>query len=69
MKITDFLKKYSLIDKDFIDDFYSFYDEGKNEYDYAINLNNIAKWLELIKANLKVLLLSNFIEDQDYVIL
>jgi phage anti-repressor protein len=69
MKITDFLKTYSLIDKDFIDDFYSFYDEGKNEYDYAINLDNIAKWLELRKDNLKVLLVSNFIEEQDYVIL
>ena len=69
MKITDFLKKYSLIDKDFIDDFYSFYDEGKNEYDYTINLNNISKWLELRKDNLKVLLVSNFIEDQDYIIL
>ena len=34
MKITTFLKKYSLIDNQFIDDFYSFYDEGKNEYIY-----------------------------------
>jgi len=30
MKITDFLKKYSLINEKFIDDFYSFYNEGKN---------------------------------------
>lgn len=29
MKITTFLKKYSLIDNQFIDNFYSFYDEGK----------------------------------------
>jgi hypothetical protein len=28
-KITTFLKKYSLIDNQFIDNFYSFYDEGK----------------------------------------
>ena len=46
-----------------------FYDEGKNEYDYAINLDNIAKWLELRKGHLKDLLVSNFIEDQDYIIL
>jgi len=32
MKITDFLKKFTLINSKFIDDFYSFYDEGKNEY-------------------------------------
>ena len=36
MKITDFLKKYSLINNKFIDDFYSFYDDNKNEYDYTI---------------------------------
>ena len=36
MKITDFLKKYSLIDSKFIIDFYSFYDEGKNEFDFTI---------------------------------
>ena len=36
MKITDFLKKISLIDSQFIDDFYSFYDEGKTEYDQLI---------------------------------
>ena len=27
MKITDFLKKFTLINSKFIDDFYSFYDE------------------------------------------
>jgi hypothetical protein len=37
MKITDFLKKFTLINSKFIDDFYSFYDEGKNEYDKTIN--------------------------------
>ena len=41
MKITDFLKKYSLINEKFIDDFYSFYNDGKNEYDFTINLDNI----------------------------
>jgi len=42
MKITDFLKRHSLIDSKFIDDFYSFYDEGQNEYDFTINLEDIA---------------------------
>ena len=67
MKITTFLKKYSLIDNQFIDDFYSFYDEGKNEYDFTINLDSIAYWLDLRKDNLKRLLESNFIKDQDYI--
>ena len=68
MKITDFLKRYSLIDNKFIDDFYSFYDNNQNEYDYTIDLNNLAFWLEIRKDNLKVLLKSNFQEDDDYII-
>jgi len=67
MKITDFLKKYSLINEKFIDDFYSFYNEGQNEYDFTINLDNIAFWLEIRKDNLKRLLESNFIINQDYI--
>jgi phage anti-repressor protein len=67
MKITDFLKKYSLINSKFIDDFYSFYNDGKNEYDFTINLNNVAYWLNLRKDNLKRLLKSNFIQNQDYI--
>jgi phage anti-repressor protein len=69
MKITDFLKRHSLIDNKFIDDFYSFYDEGKNEYDFTINLDTLAKWLKVQKGHLKTLLESNFIEDEDYIIL
>lgn len=36
MKITEFLKKFSFIDSSFINDFYSFYDEGKSEYNYTM---------------------------------
>lgn len=67
MKITEFLKKYSLINSKFIDDFYSFYNEGKNEYDFTINLNNVTFWLDLRKDNLKRLLESNFVKNQDYI--
>lgn len=67
MKITTFLKKYSLIDNQFIDDFYSFYDEGKNEYDFTINLELIANWLTVRKDVLKKLLVSNFIKNTDYI--
>ena len=62
------LKKYSLIDSKFIDDFYSFYDKNQNEYDYTINLNKLAFWLDIRKDNLKVLLESNFNEDEDYIL-
>ena len=68
MKITDFLKRHSLIDNQFIDDFYSFYDDGQNEYDYTINLEKLAFWLEVQKGHLKTLLDSNFIENEDYIL-
>lgn len=60
MKITTFLKKYSLIDNQFIDDFYSFYDDGNNEYDFTIDLLLVSKWLMVRKDHLKKLLISNF---------
>ena len=37
MKITTFLKKYSTIDNKFIDDFYTFYDEGKVNLTLLLN--------------------------------
>jgi hypothetical protein len=55
-------------DYNFIDDFYSFYDKNQNEYDYTIELNKLAYWLENRKDNLKVLLQSKFIENKDYII-
>jgi len=67
MKITEFLKKFSLIDNKFIDDFYSFYDDGKNEYDFTISLDLIADWLNVRKDHLKTLLISNFTENTDYI--
>jgi len=67
MKITNFLKKYSLIDNKFIDDFYTFYDDGKNEYDFTINLELVANWLNVRKEDLKRLLVSNFIKNIDYI--
>ncbi len=67
MKTTDFLKKYSTIDNNFIDDFYSFYDDNKNEYDFIIDLDKMAKCLEVKKEHLKRLLEANFIENQDYI--
>jgi phage anti-repressor protein len=66
MKITDFLIKFSLIDSKFINDFYSFYDEGKNEYDKTIDLEKIAKWLNVRKDHIKRLLIDNFDDNIDY---
>ena len=68
INITDFLKYHSEIDSNFIDDFYSFYDDSHNEYDYTINLEKLMFWLNVRKDNLKTLLESNFVEDKDYII-
>jgi hypothetical protein len=68
MKITDFLKRHSLISSDFIDDFYSFYDEGQNEYDYVIDLEKLSNWMSIQKSHLKRLLEDNFEENEDYII-
>ena len=51
----------------FIDDFYSFYNEGKSEYDYTIDIEHIAFWLDVKKEHLKRLLESNFVKNQDYI--
>jgi phage anti-repressor protein len=67
MKVTDFLKKYTSISHDFIDDFYSFYDDGKNEYEFVINLSQISLWLGVEKKNLKRMLQKNFLENDDYI--
>jgi phage anti-repressor protein len=66
IKITEFLKTYSLIDNKFIEDFYTFYDEGKNEYDFTISLELVSNWLNVRKDHLKTLLISNFIKNTDY---
>src|SRR2546427_335247 len=50
MKITEFLKKTTTIDKKFIDDFFKFHDYGKSEYDYTIKLDIISDWLR-VKTN------------------
>ena len=60
MKITDFLKRHSLIDDQFIDDFYSFYDDGHNEYDYTINLEKLAFWLKVQKRHLRKNIMLNY---------
>ena len=66
INIIDYLKKSS-IDNKFIDDFYTFYDEGKIEFDFTINLELISNWLNVRKDVLKKLLLSNFIINRDYI--
>lgn len=66
--MSNFLKKYSLIDSKFIDEYYSFYTDNDNQTDYIIDLNKLAYWLNVNKSDLKKLLIENFEENEDYII-
>jgi phage anti-repressor protein len=62
------LKKYSVIDDEFIDDYHTFFDEKADELICTINLYDIAKWLDIKEGKLKELLTNNFIKEIDYII-
>ena len=67
MKFIKFLKKYSVIDNEFIDDYHTFFDEKADELFWTINLYDIAKWLDIKEEKLKELLTNNFIKEIDYI--
>jgi hypothetical protein len=68
MKLANFLKKYSVINDEFIDDYHTFFDEKADELMCTINLYDIAKWLDIKEEKLKKLLINNFKEHIDYII-
>lgn len=68
--LEQFLIEKSDINKEFIEDFFGF---QKNdlyvEYKpFVVDLNNVAKWLETRKDNIKVVLKDNFNKNLDYII-
>jgi hypothetical protein len=67
MKFVKFLKKYSVIDDEFIDDYHTFFDEKADELFWTINLYDIAKWLDIKEEKLRELLANNFKEHIDYI--
>jgi hypothetical protein len=68
MNLVKFLKKYSKINNNFIDDFFSFY-ESKDKYNFSININAIAKWFNIRKDTIKDTLTDSYIKDIDYKII
>ena len=67
LTLKDFLKKYSTLSNEFIDDFYKIYDF--NNYDnnnFIINLEIISKWLNSEKGKLKKTLINSYNQDIDY---
>lgn len=67
LSLKDFLKKYSTLSNDFIDDFYNIYDfnEYKNN-DFIINIDIVAKWLGSLKGTIKDTLLKTYHLNIDY---
>jgi phage anti-repressor protein len=64
-----FLKKYSTIPNTFIDDFFTFYSYNSTDEDIIIDLDLVAKWLNVRKDNLKITLQRSYIENVDYKII
>lgn len=67
LSLKDFLKKYSTLSNDFIDDFYNIYDFNQyNNNDFIININVVAKWLGSLKGKIKETLVNTYNLNIDY---
>jgi phage anti-repressor protein len=67
MDLRIFLKKFSTLNNDFIDDFYNIYDPDKNIInDYPIDIVIVSKWLNSKKGTLKETLVSTYTKNIDY---
>jgi len=67
MKLIEFLKKYTKINNEFIDDFFGLYDE-KDKYNFCINIDIISKWMNTRKSDLKETLINSYTQKIDYII-
>ena len=72
LSLQQFLKKYSNINNDFIDDFYDIYKPPNNSdninSDFIINLELISKWLNTKKTKLKETLERTYVKNIDYIV-
>ena len=68
MNLVDFLKIYTKINNDFIDDFFGLYD-SKDKYMFSINIDVISKWFNMRKDHIKKTLTESYIKNIDYQII
>jgi hypothetical protein len=59
MNLIDFLKTYTKINNEFIDDFFSLYD-SKDKYNFSINIDAITKWFAIRKDTIKDTLVNSY---------
>ena len=71
MDLENFLISNSKINKKFIKDFFGFQktDQFKDYKPFTINLDDVAYWLNSLKANLKNTLITSYIKDVDFIII
>ena len=69
MLFKDFLKKYSNLNDEFIEDFNKIYEFNEtNNNGHIIDLDIVSKWLETRKRKLKETLVKSYNKDIDYII-
>jgi len=68
MELITFLKTYTKINNEFINDFFGLYN-AKDKYNFSINLENIAKWMKTNKSDFKETLVNSYKENLDYKII
>lgn len=66
MDLYDFLRKYSNIDSKFIKDFFDSTSASKKQTDLTIDLDIVAKWLEVKEKKLRKILMKSYKKDIDY---
>jgi hypothetical protein len=66
INLHEYLKKYSIINNQFIEDFFSLYDRNTTDNDFVINLETVAKWLKSTKGHLKDTLKNSYSKNVDY---
>jgi hypothetical protein len=64
--LAEFMKTYSSIPNDFIDDMFTFYNEDTSQLDFAIDLDKVVKWLDVDRDHLRETLKSTYKLGVDY---
>jgi phage anti-repressor protein len=68
MELIEFLKTYTKINNNFINDFFSLYDP-KDKYNFSINIDANAKWFKMRKDHIKKTLTESYAKNIDYKII
>ena len=65
MEAKEFLKKFSPVSNEFIDDFFNITNYNYFENNFIIDIDNVCKWLKINKGNLKSTLKNSYTKNID----